>query len=64
MTVDVVTNQVSLSYDGQPVLITNSTFAIPQIANAPFSVIVGANYFMGPLQPMKIYYDNVLIDVN
>jgi hypothetical protein len=64
MTVDVVTNEVSLSYDGNPVTIANSTLATPQIANAPFSVIVGANYLLGPLQPMKIYYDNVLIALN
>jgi hypothetical protein len=64
MTVDIVTNELSLSYDGAPVSIPNNTLAIPQIANAPFSVIVGANYFLGPLQPMKIYYDNVLIALN
>ncbi|HXN33314.1 MAG TPA: hypothetical protein VN894_15690 [Polyangiaceae bacterium] len=64
MSVDVVTNELSLSYDGEPVSIPNNTLTIPQIANAPFSVIVGANYLLGPLQPMKIYYDNVLIALN
>jgi hypothetical protein len=64
LTVDTVTNEVSLSYDGKPVLITNATLTSPQIADPAFSVFVGANYFLGPLQPMKISYDNVLVSVN
>ena len=64
LTVDTMTNEVSLSYDGKPILITNNTLTSPQIADPAFSVFVGANYFLGPLQPMKISYDNVLVNVN
>lgn len=63
-TVDSTTSTMSLSYDGEPVAIANGTISNPQMVDATFSVIVGANYFLGPLQPMKISYDNVLIDVN
>lgn len=64
LTVDSAGNKLSLSYDGNPVAIANDAILNPPSPGAAFSTIVGLNYLQGPVQPMTISYDNILISVN
>jgi hypothetical protein len=64
LTVDSAANRLALSYDGNPVTITNEVILNPASPGAAFSTIVGLNYLRGPAQPMTISYDNILISVN
>jgi hypothetical protein len=64
LTVDSAGNKLSLSYDGNHVTIANDAILNPPSPGATFSTIVGLNYLKGPVQPMTISYDNILISVN